>query len=262
VSAALVARFIFTLGTAPAGTVELAIEGSTYTYRSVHVYRRTKAERVDKFPLSAKPVPEGLWLLKQPKVGCVDGVAEISHEKGQLCADAVKGNEVGGKVLGKDFTAKYDDSGDLMQVTMAGSTFVRTDKPLVPGHPYANGFPISGKGTQLTLDPPVEGTRWPEREPRGVRTKPAAEDECLKLAEEFVEGTDFEYVLALGLVVEKGRAWPHAWAHSPASGDVDPSAKKTDNANTPNRSYLAFPTDQAGALYVDLLDGKRKLVWK
>src|SRR5581483_9481436 len=195
VSAALVARFIFTLGHAPAGTVELALEGNTYTYRSVHVYRRTRAERVDRFPLDSKPVPEGLWLLKQPKEGCVDGIAEISHEKGPLCANVVKEHEVGGTVLGRDFTAQYDEHGELQQLSMLGSSFSRTERPLVPGRPYANGFPIGGTGTQLALEPPVEGTRWPKLEPRGIRSTPAEEDACLKLADDFVESTDLNYVL-------------------------------------------------------------------
>jgi hypothetical protein len=256
VTAALLARFIFSLGNAPAGTVELGLDRGTYTYRSVHVFRRTKAERVETFSADAKPMPEGLWLWKQPALGCVDGIAELSHEQGQLCVEHVVGHEVDGTSLGKTFTAKYDDKGELVQLLFNKSVFTRTDAPLKPGKPYAAGFPIEGKGTRLTLEPPVEGARWPELEPRGVRTQPAEEGSCLALAQQYVEGQDLGGALSLGLVVEKGRAYPHAWA-----GDVDPSAK-VSNARRPNRSYLQLPSNQAGALYVELLEGKRKLVWK
>jgi hypothetical protein len=250
VSAALLARFIFSLGGAPAGTVELSLEGDTYAYRSVHVYRRSQAERVEKFDADTSPVPEGLWLWRQPRPGCVDGVAELSHQKGQLCADAAKGHQVSGTSLGRPFTARYDDAGLLVQLSVGKSTFTRTERPLVPGRPYAGGFAIEGKGTRLSLDPPVDGARWPELEPKGVRTAPAEEGSCLELAQAYGGP------LTLGLVVENGRAWPHAWA-----GDVDPSAQKSD-ARRPNRAYLELPADRAGALYVELLEGRRKLVWK
>jgi hypothetical protein len=256
VTAALLARFIFSLGGAPAGTVELGLDHGTYTYRSVHVFRRTKAERVETYAADAKPLPEGLWLWMQPAPGCVEGISELSHETGQLCVDHVKGHEVDGTSLGKPFTAKYDDNGELLQLRFNKSVFTRTDAPLKPRQPYAAGFPTEGKGTRLTLEPPVEGARWPELEPRGVRTQPAEEGSCLVLAQQYVEVQDLGGVLSLGLVVEKGRAYPHAWA-----GDVDPSAKLTD-ARRPNRAYLELPSDQAGALYVELLEGKRKLVWK
>jgi hypothetical protein len=256
VNAALLARFIFTLGLAPAGTVELSLDHGTYTYRSVHVFRRSKAERVERFAADAKPVPEGLWLWRQPPLGCVDGIAELTHETGQLCVAHVAGHEVDGTSLGKDFTAKYDDDGLLVQLMFNKSVFTRTDAPLKPGRPYAAGFPIEGKGARLTIEPPVEGARWPELEPRGIRTMPVEDGSCLQVAQQFVEQQDVGGALSLGLVVEKGRAWPHAWA-----GDVDPSAKLSETRR-PNRSYLQLPTNQAGALYVELLEGTRKLVWK
>jgi hypothetical protein len=260
-SAVLIARFIFELNGAPAGTVELSLDGNAYVYRSTHVYRRTKAERVDRFAADAKPVPEGLWLWRQPKEGCVQGVSELSHETGLLCVDTVKGHEVAGSSLGRAFTARYDERGELVELVIGKSRFVRSEKPLKPGQPYGEGFAIEGHGTRLSLDPPVEGTRWPELEPRGIRTAPAEEGACLELAQAFVDSTNVDYRLVLGLVVENGRAWPHAWAYAKVAGDVDPSAKKSEGTR-PNRAYLELPADKAGALYVELLEGRRKLVWK
>lgn len=257
----LLARFIFELGGVPVGTVELSLQGNEYVYRSTHVYRRTKATQEDRFAADGKPLPEGLWLWRQPKQGCVDGVAELSHEKGQLCADGVKGREVQGTSLGRAFTARYDAVAELSELVIGKSRFVRTAAPLKAGQPYAAGFPIEGKGTRLALEPPVEGARWPEVEPRGIRTTPAEEGSCLELAEGFVESTNTDYRLVLGLVVENGRAWPHAWAHAKVAGDVDPSAQKSEGPR-PNRAYLELPADKAGALYVELLEGRRRVVWR
>src|SRR5256885_11690577 len=88
-------RYLFELDGVPVGTVELSLEGRRYTYRSTHAYRRKQAERVDAFTLGS-PVPEGYWLWKRPAAGCVDGIAELTHELGRLCADGVGPLEVKG----------------------------------------------------------------------------------------------------------------------------------------------------------------------
>jgi hypothetical protein len=256
------ARYLFELDGVPVGTVELTLEGQRYTYKSTHAYRRTRSEHTDEFNLGpGRPVPEGYWLWRKPSAGCVDGIAELTNETGKLCADEVGAREVKGTTLAKPFAARYDAAGELEELTLGKSHFVRSGKPLEAGQPYAAGFSLGGKGDRLELDPPVEGARWPFFTPKGTRKKPLADaDSCLEVARAYVQQNG-EYRLALGLVVEKGRAYPHAWAVSDVSGDVDPSAK-AGKARAPNKAYLELPRELAGALYVELLEGKRKLLWK
>lgn len=255
-------RYLFELDGVPVGTVELTLEGRHYTYKSTHAYRRTQSERADDFTIGPpRPTPEGYWLWHKPEPGCIDGVTELSNDTGKLCADEVGVREASGTTLGKPFKARYDVSGVLEELTVGKSRFVRTDQPLVAGQPYAAGFPVGGKGKRLELEPKVEGTRWPFFTPRGTRTTPLAEaDSCLEAAQEFV-AENAGYRLALGVVVEKGRAYPHAWAVSELGGDVDASAK-LGKAKQPNKAYLELPREQAGVLYLELLEGKRKLVWR
>ena len=258
-------RYLFELDGMPVGTVELQLTGKHYTYRSLHAYRRAKSEQVDEFNLAPeKPTPEGYWLWRKPAPGCVDGVAELTSTLGKLCADEVGAREVKGTTLGKPFTARYDSAGELEELQLGKSRFLRTDQPLEPGRPYEKGFAVAGKGKKLELEPAVEGTRWPFHTPKGTRSTPLPEaDSCLEVARERVAEHP-EFRVALGLVVEKGRAYPHAWAVSDVSGDVDPSAKAPGKKAkpAPNKAYLELPREQAGALYVELLEGKRKLVWR
>ncbi len=259
-SAVLVARFIFELSGAPVGVVELHLDADTYSYRSTLAYRHREATREDRFSPAATPVPEGLWFLKRPALGCVDGVAEISHRKGTLCADSVDPREVKGTTFGNAFVARYDDAGSLIELTEGPSHFVRTSSPLHPGQPYASGFPITGKGAQLTLDPPLEGTRWPAQEPKGTRQTPAEDGTCLEAAQAFIDEAHADYRVVLGLVVDGGRAYPHAWARG-KTHEVDPSAAAQE-APRVNHAYLELPKGQAGAVYVELLEGRRTLKWK
>ncbi len=256
------ARYLFELDGVPVGTVELSQQGERYTYKSLHAYRRARSEQSDEFKLvKGRPMPEGFWLWHKPAEGCIDGIAELTSTTGKLCADDVGVHEVKGKTLGKPFSARYDAADELEELTLGKSHFVRSSKPLEAGQPYEKGFAIEGKGKKLELEPAVEAARWPFFTPRGTRKAPLPEpDSCLEVAQAFIAENP-EYRLALGLVVDKGRAYPHAWAVSEVSGDVDPSAK-TSKAKAPNKAYLELPRDGAGALYVELLEGKRKLVWR
>ncbi|MBL8957058.1 MAG: hypothetical protein JNK82_40165 [Myxococcaceae bacterium] len=255
------ARYLFELDGVPVGTVELSLQGDQYRYTSQHVYRRKRSEQSDEFKLvKGRPVPEGYWLWHKPESGCVDGIAELTNATGKLCADEVGAREVKGTTLGKAFTARYDATGELEALELGKSRFTRSTKPLEAGQPYEKGFAIEGKGKRLELEPPVEGARGLGAMPRGTRKTPLAEaDVCLDVASAYVAEHPGAR-LALGLVVEKNRAYPHAWVVTEGR-DVDPSAKQAKKS-VPNTAYLELPKEQAGALYVELLEGKRKLVWK
>lgn len=258
-------RYLFELDGVPVGTVELSLEGKRYTYTSLLAYRRAKSEHVDEFNLAPeRPTPEGYWLWRKPAQGCVAGIAEVTNATGKLCADEVGVREVKGTTLGKPFTARYDAGGELEELLLGKSRFVRTDKPLAPGQPYAKGFAVGGKGKKLELEPALAGTRWPFHTPKGTRAAPLREaDSCLEVAQAFV-AENADYRLVLGVVMDKGRAYPHAWAASEVSGDVDPSARAPGRGAKPsaNKTYLELPKEQIGTLYVELLEGRRRLVWR
>jgi hypothetical protein len=255
------ARFLFELDGAPVGTVQLSLDGARYTYVSTHAYRREQAERSETFALDAgAPLPESYWLWKRPPLGCVDGIAELSHERGALCANSQDGRAVLGTVFGRAFTASYDGEGQLTELKLGKSRFLRTERPLVAGKPFSGGFPITGAGRRLALEPAVPGTRWPANAPRGTRTEPVpAADSCFELSRALIATKPGQLELVLGLVVEGERAWPHAWARG-ADGELDPTARRSSSVE-PNRAYLALPAGRAGALYLDLLEGRRRLVW-
>ncbi|MBK7862261.1 MAG: hypothetical protein IPJ65_27370 [Archangiaceae bacterium] len=256
-------RYQFELDGAPVGAVELSRKAGRYTYRSTHVYRRSRAERVDTFDLGdpKQPVPEGYWLWRKPKAGCVEGVAELTRVREPLCAEAVEKYEVRGTVRGAPFTARYDLEGELLELVVGKSRFVRNGTAGEKPPPYAKGFAIAGRGKQLALEPEVQGARWPADEPSGTRSAPVAyADSCLELATAYVAANPGAR-LALGVVVEKGRAYPHAWAVTASGADVDPSAKAAAFARA-NTAYLELPPAEAGRLYLELLEGRRKLVWR
>jgi hypothetical protein len=254
-------RYLFELDGVSVGTVELQLVEGRYSYTSRHAYRRARAEHTETFASGSKgPLPEGLWLWHRPEAGCVDGIAEFTHLLGRLCAEQRTAREVSGTTLGKPFTARYDAHGELEELKVGKSRFVRSDAPYSPGQPYAAGFSITGQGKALQLEPPVSGARWLSVTPRGTRSGPLAEaDSCLEVAQQFVAQNP-DHTLVLGLVVEKGKAYPHAWAAS-ERGDVDPSAK-LDGAQRPNVAYLELPRADAGRLYLELLEGRRRLVWR
>jgi hypothetical protein len=63
----------------------------------------------------------------------------------------------------------------------------------------------------------------------------------------------------VGLLVEDGRAWPHAWVRRSDGTQVDPT-RTTNEAR--QRVYLAFPAAQAGRWFLELASGARTLTWR
>jgi hypothetical protein len=79
---------------------------------------------------------------------------------------------------------------------------------------------------------------------------------CLAHARRFVAqakaaGHDAE--LVLGLVVDGGRAYPHAWVRAGGT-ELDPTLMRPVTAG----EYLAL--DDAGQRYLELLEGTRRVV--
>jgi hypothetical protein len=70
---------------------------------------------------------------------------------------------------------------------------------------------------------------------------------------------DPSLALVLGLVVEGGRAFPHAWVRR-GTDALDPTLGPEDAEALARRAYLALPREAAGLVYLSLLDGRRRVV--
>jgi hypothetical protein len=62
----------------------------------------------------------------------------------------------------------------------------------------------------------------------------------------------------VGLVIEDGRAFPHAWVVEGARA-LDPSVPELDPVLR-SRRYLEIPRERSGAFFLQLFDGAVKLV--
>jgi hypothetical protein len=263
--AAQSARYDFFLGGAPAGQVTLTREADQFTWRSLHVFARR--ERIRTFTLRVDAqgrtaegkVPEGLWLWARPARGCVSGVDEVTGRTGPLCAEPERDGAVRGNAFGAAFTARYDSAGRLKSLEMGASRFERSTGAAPQGEePFAQGFPVEGSGPVVVVEPSSVAVRQLARLPLATGGSSAPEGDCLERSTAIVEASKGTKELVLGVVLQEGRAWPHAWVRDRKSLEAeDPSAVGPPAAGT---AYLAFPSGHAGALYVELLQGSLQVV--
>lgn len=259
-------RYLLTLGGAPMAELRVEVSGRTYRYASTHFLEEGPKERARVFTLDAKGRvdglrPEVLALAKVPAVGCADVLEEVARAPERLCVTVVDDGVVTGTVAGKPFTARYDEHGQLTRFEVGAARWEATTKPASPppadANPFTRGFDVVGASGAVTLTPSLEGARRLTTPPVGVGDQPSVGRlRCLVAARRFVESHPGA-TLVLGLVVEDGRAWPHAWARLGA-GEVDPSVLPDDEVLA-TRQYLALPSEEAGRVYLELLDGTRRV---
>lgn len=238
---------------APVAVVRASLRGRSFRWSAEHLFGR-RERRAASVELGADGkdgqgrVPEGLWLWRTPKDGCVPGLDELSGRLGPLCARAVGPGRVDGTLRGEPFRAWYGADGTLDRLEVSGAAY-RRGAAWAGEDPWRKGVRVAGQGPTLRLQPHVEGARvLPSAPQPSGRT--GVPGDCLELARA-AAGAGAEVVL--GVVVEDGRAWPHAWVRDAASGrEHDPSVP---TGATPARTYVAFPRGRAGELYLALLDG-------
>jgi hypothetical protein len=119
--------------------------------------------------------------------------------------------------------------------------------------PFGAGFSIEGEGQVVRLEPPGGERLVPVG---GVASR--VEGSCLSAARAWV-GEHREDVVQLGLVVEDGRAWPHAWVRTKKGAFLDPTLERGAEALS-RRKYLALPDREAGTRYLELASGSRRVV--
>lgn len=271
------AAFLFELSGAPAGMVSLATDGDQLTYRSEHFFDRERgAVREVTVPL-AGVVPQSAWLWRRPR-GCARVREELGGREGEACVESSAGATVRGRLLGEPFEARYR-GGQLEELRLpaSASRFVRwSGGPPPSGAPFGAGFAVPEGDGALMLVPF-------ERPPALPRLRPMSEDgarellvrarqraraaldggegraDCLRAAQGFVAlaGGEGAAQVVLGVVVDEGRAWPHAWVRvaRPQGGhlELDPAL----GIEVTRATHLALA--EPGRAFVELLAGRRHL---
>ncbi len=286
--------YLFTLEGLPAGqvTLERSADGTSFTYRSEHVFGRGPALRsVEARTLTldeagrvagatATPVSLWLWTLHVPS--CLEVMDERTGRTGQACSNTVSREELEGIALDESFHATYQD-GVLDVLEMGPARFARVrDAPALDGARglWAQGLRVPAGRGELLLEPPLplahppaapssRGRAWAVRLLSDFGAAPAKET-CLESAQRllaYLEERGGHGVLVLGLLLDGGRAWPHAWvrAEGPYSEAVDLDPAWGRLVVPPG--YLAVETVAAGGhglvagqAYLELASGKRRLV--
>jgi hypothetical protein len=286
--------YLFTLDGLPAGqvTLERSADGKSFIYRSEHVFGRGPALRkVESRTLvldeagrvaGTSATPVSLWLWTQPQPSCLEVVDELTGRTGQACSNAVSREELEGIALDEPFHAVYRDA-QLESLELGSARFTRLeDTPVLDGASglWARGFALPGGRGQVGFEPPLSLPRQPAEPSTRGRTwaertlkefgPPTDAERCLESSQRllgWLEERGVRGVLVLGLLLDAGRAWPHAWVR--VSGpyeepvDLDPAWGRV--AVPPG--YLALQLVatgahglEAGQVYLDLVSKKRRLV--
>ncbi|MEW6432050.1 MAG: hypothetical protein AB1730_11135 [Myxococcota bacterium] len=257
-------RYLLTVGGAPMAELRVEVDGRSYRYASTHFLEEGPAERQLAFTLDEAGqvhglVPEVLALARLPAKGCTEVLEEVRRAPERLCIDSVRGRAVTGTLAGKAFSATYDARGALASLTLGAARWDATRTPATApppdANPFTRGFPVEGEAGVAQLVPNLPGVRRLSTPPEGGADEATVgRARCLVAARQAVTQTPGA-TLVLGLVVEGGRAWPHAWVRVQGR-DVDPSVLPGDTA-LETRQYLALPDGAAGRVYLELLDGTR-----
>ena len=252
-------RFVLEVGGLPVAELRVSVTGDRYVYESTQFLTEgTKEHRIE-LRLEG-PQPEVLALLKRPALGCRDVLEERSQKLEPLCVEKSSHLGASGTIAGEAFAAHYDDAGALRDITVGAAHWFAAARATAP--PLENPF-IVGLGVPdgvLKLEPAVAGARWLTRPPVGIGTpETVGRVRCLILAREAASLRPKSRV-TVGLVVEEGRAYPHAWL-TEGSAALDPSVRPGD-PSLAQRRYLEVPVERSGAFFLQLFDGAVRLVAK
>ena len=255
-------RFVFELDGIPVGTVELAVNGQTYSYGSTHFFARGRQGygrgasfvlREDGRDWATGDVLESHWLWTRPKVGCQRVRSEIGGRRALGCIQRIDGDYAFG-TLGEDaFRAEYE-GGRLRVLSLGRATFSRVEgNTTLPTPPplFGEGWPVEGRRGNLriegfptaasTISPAPSGDlrAWKSRSSaralaRSVRRqfREDARASCVDYVRAFAEASSRrglgDVFIVHGLVAERraDRAFPHVWVRVPLPGgwlELDPS---------------------------------------
>lgn len=246
-------RLVHFVGEVPVGVIELELRPSKAIYRATHVFRDDQRRFETSWQLDARHrdadglASELQLLASRPAPGCVVVREERTGRRETLCLD----DSGAGRIDDTAIRASWNHAGALTRLDVldaSGQVVSRFERsqaaPIACADPFAKGFPVEGEGSL----PSVTGAT---RVSVSAVAKPMAGN-CLAAARAFVKTGD---VVEVGLVVEQRRAWPHAWVRQRDGTRVDPTV-----SSTTGREYLAFETERAGQLYLELAAGSRRVL--
>lgn len=253
-AAPLEARFVLEVASLPVAELRVFVDGERYVYQSTHFLEEGPREHRVQLSLGKdSPTPEVLALLRKPAPGCRDVLEERTRVLERLCVERSGAAEATGTIAGEAFAARYDDSGKLVDIKVGSAHWFAVEKPVTP--PSASPF-VSGVAVppgDLQLEPAEPGARWLSRAPLGVGLpESAGRVRCLVLAREEASRRPGSKVV-VGLVIEDGRAYPHAWV-TEGSSAFDPSVLKGDPILA-KRRYLEVPVERSGRFFLRFFDG-------
>lgn len=255
------ARFLVSVAGVPSASLRVSAGGGRYRYQAVHLLEEG-AERFERsFDLVDGRVegltPEVLALLAPPAPGCRAVLEERRGAPEALCVTARRGDLVEGTLDGVAFRARYR-AGRLERVEVGPVRFERVEgaPALPPGveSPFARGFEVAPGPGAPALRPALPGV---ERVAPATGPAAAPRQRCLQVARAAI-AADPALALVLGLVVEDGRAYPHAWVRR-GTQHLDPTLGPREAPALAGRTYLRLPEGSAGRVYLDLLDGRRQV---
>ncbi|MDX2011071.1 MAG: hypothetical protein SFW67_12805 [Myxococcaceae bacterium] len=245
----------------PVGVIEASLSQGRFHYRVRHVFRQEARVFETAWPVDAEGrdatgrLPE-LWLLShRPAVGCVDVREERTGATERLC---VEKGAAKASLDGVPVKLSYDAQGLLQAADVLDETggvlsrFERSQlEPRADADPFGEGFPVTGpEGGEPAL---VPGGRLARVAVEGVE-KPRDET-CLAAARAWAARSPGATV-QLGVLLEAGRAWPHAWARQRDGAFVDPTRTPAEASRA---TYIAFPQKTAGRWFLELASGTRRL---
>ncbi|MFZ5471828.1 MAG: transglutaminase domain-containing protein [Myxococcota bacterium] len=236
-------------------------------------------------------MPEGLWLWRRRPIGCSRVREELTRMEKEACVERSQGRASWGILGAQPFEARYDLQGLLERLVLGDAVFTRVAAPpgLSPPELFGKGFPVEGRGGRLALYPRVELSPraplkpFPVEEARALAQQVRASFEvqapsyadfgsekgalvgsCLAHARRFVRlakerGQEAEVLL--GLVVDGGRAYPHAWVRLTDEAGRALELDPTWLEHVTPATHLALgPEGEAGTLFLELLAGRADVV--
>ena len=260
-AAPLEARFVLEVKGVPLAELRITRNGARYVYESTHFLEEGPKEKRLEFTLEpGAPLPEVLALVTKPSAGCRSVLEEKTRKLETLCVDGIDGATVHGTLDGVAFEATYGRDERLERIALPGVVWTAATKPTKSPResPFAKGIEVP-KG-ELKLEPDLSGARWLTVPPLGIgREATVGRLRCLPAARAELTRRPAAR-LAVGLVVEDGRAFPHAWVDEKGLA-LDPSVLSGDPVLA-RRRYLELPAERSGAFFLQFFDGSVRLVPK
>lgn len=246
-------RYVLEVGELPVAELRITVDADRYVYISRRFFDEDAGEKSRTFSLQRLPArPEVLALSSQPVVGCADVFEERTGKLEKLCTDTVDDGMVSGTLDGEAFSARYDGRGALTEITVGHARWRRVETSVAASeNPFSLG--VEAPRGANALVPAPSGVRWLQRAPRPGAKDVVPRARCLVLARAAVKESPGRRV-AVGLVIDGERAFPHAWVVEGAA-EFDP----TIGTPVPGRRYVEFPREDSGRLYLALFAGSLKL---